>query len=141
MRYDRFAEQRAKRIADAILEGDQAQLDRLTKRPPLYTREDGKHVHSTHEMRAVWYGVCGYWTDNWNMLRVTMGQIPCCPKCGVPGYITNWTRWLELAKQQSPLYDEWVLSIKETCYGKQPDLHSKYQAWLSERRQSPDVQN
>lgn len=41
----------------------------------------------------VWYGLCGYWTDDWSKLRTVGSGIPCCPECGAVGFQQSADEW------------------------------------------------
>jgi len=46
----------------------------------------------------VWYGICGYWTDDWSALSSTPPDakghgIPCCPVCGAVGFMEDAQTW------------------------------------------------
>ena len=43
--------------------------------------------------RLIWYGPCGHWTDEWDLLSNTPNGIPICPKCKSPGYQTTAQHW------------------------------------------------
>lgn len=45
---------------------------------------------------TLWYGLCGYWTDDWAQLKDTSGDgsgIPCCPFCGAVGFVEEVASW------------------------------------------------
>ena len=45
--------------------------------------------------RFLWHGVCGCWTDEWDLLSQTDAGIPICPNCGCPGFQTTAEAWDE----------------------------------------------
>lgn len=67
-----------------------------------FVTENGKIVSADDPKRAIWYGRCGFWTDDWDLLSKFGPGIPCCPKCNCPGYICTAGEWLDSAKK----YDE-----------------------------------
>ena len=101
-----------------------------------YCKLNGEPCEPTDENRGIWYSSsCGYWTDQWDLLITN--PIPCCPKCGCPGYQTTWKEWFDGAKNYEednhPWYCKFLLEIKEKCFGKGFSYNEVYQKWLSDK--------
>ena len=79
--------------------------------------------------RLLWYGLCGYWTDDWQKLSQTSGalKIPACPQCNRPGFQMRWCEWFEgVDKFQSvggnEGYHKYLTEyLRERCLGKPMD--------------------
>jgi len=72
--------------------------------------------------RFVWYSVnCTFWSDNISTLKTFSPGIPCCPKCGSPGYQTDAKQWEKgIEKYDTEVrsgYKVFIYSIKERCLG------------------------
>lgn len=90
---------------------------------------DGKQTDTKDPNRMVWYGDCGYWTDNWEKLGKTSHSIPCCPTCKRPGYQGTYLQWIlgvkQFDTQEHPGYHHFVLNEgKEAC--------GELQKWMEE---------
>ena len=82
-----------------------------------YRKEDGTNTTNDDPDRLLWYGLCTYWTDDWDKLKTTSG-IPCCPYClGVGFQITakNWDSGVDKFNKDNPKYKEFIESVKEKC--------------------------
>lgn len=69
----------------------------------------------------IWYGLCTYWTDDFNTLATTPGGIPCCPQCGAVGFEANsgdWARDLEKFEYDHPGYADLLKANKQVCHGR-----------------------
>ncbi len=70
--------------------------------------------------RLIWYGPCRYWTDDWSKvaLRGESG-IPCCPKCGAPGFQTDAADWDQAVRtheaDRHPGYAAAIAAGREVC--------------------------
>lgn len=87
---------------------------------PKYQRlSDGKATTADDPMRGIWYGICTYWTDDWT--KVASGAIPCCPKCGSPGFQIEAGQWEAGAQQFAATHPGYLVVLsdcKERCHGK-----------------------
>lgn len=98
--------------------------------------EQGQPVAADDPNRAIWYGpqVCGFWTDDWNVLSSGVGNIPCCPECGAPGFITTAGKWFDGAhqyeSQDHPGYVRWLDLAKGHCFAPIGST-ANYIAWRS----------
>lgn len=70
----------------------------------------------------LWYGLCGYWTDDWDKLTSSTGPhsgIPLCPGCGAPGFIQPVAEWWanvdSYEAHGNPGYRAKVEAEKEIC--------------------------
>ena len=67
--------------------------------------KSGNRVKADDPKRMLWYGPCGFWTDDWDKLKVT--PIPCCPHCGSPGFQIEYSKWdsgAEVFERTHPRY-------------------------------------
>lgn len=103
--------------------------DRRGAPPPGYTweyidsliwlvpRNDGNY---TLEPEYVWYGMCGYWTDEWEKLKAAgETRIPCCPVCGAVGFQAEIEPWMQGAKDMNakqPGYLKFLNDNKNKCF-------------------------
>lgn len=60
---------------------------------PKYMTTNGAAAECIDPNRSVWYGQCGYWTDDWDAVVLVGPRIPACPKCKVPGFIGTAREW------------------------------------------------
>jgi len=108
---------------------------------PRYLRENGQRTASNDAKRQVWYGVCTYWTDDWdNISTVDVIEIPHCPHCGSPGFQTDAFSWFGGASEYDKTnsgYLKFLVGMKETCHGRGVTLQSLYDAQGSEQSQNP----
>ena len=86
-----------------------------------YITLDGEVTTKDDPNRGVWYGPCGYWTDDWNRLArgITTGTIPSCPICHVPGFQIPYKEWISGAqkyeREGNLRYVEYLERIKQFC--------------------------
>ena len=77
-----------------------------------YQNEKGQTT-ACDATRLIWHGICGHWTDNWNLLDKTPNGIPICPHCKCPGYQTTAQHWFaqidDYEKQSHPDYRKQVM--------------------------------
>ena len=70
--------------------------------------------------KMIWYGLCTYWTDDWDTLNLK--GIPACPECENPGFQMTVQEWNEgIAKYEvpdNPGYAVFITELKEKCHGK-----------------------
>lgn len=83
--------------------------------------------------RGIWYGLCTYWTDDWNKVR--SGGVPQCPHCGSPGMQTTAKVWFAGAQrfqsEGNPGYMAFIAQSKEQC--KRPMKFMEwFRQWLKE---------
>jgi hypothetical protein len=84
---------------------------------PRYQTNSGQVTTEDDPKRMVWYGLCGYWTDKWDLLK-SSGGIPVCPDCRAPGMLTFYQDWEKGAKkyeEANPGYLAYLSSNKESC--------------------------
>lgn len=98
----------------------------------------GKSTDRANPKRLLWYGMCGYWTDDWDKLKKN-GGIPCCPNCRSVGMQIEAGKWEEGAKkfeeEGHPLYTEFVAAEKELCHSPQrSNFLQRYETWMKERK-------
>ena len=101
---------------------------------PKYCTERGIIVTADNPDRTIWYGQCGYWTDDWDLLKKVGPGIPCCPKCGTPGFIDSAINWLSGAEkydEKEPGYFKCLNASKEKCYRHYPK--GFYTVWEMEK--------
>lgn len=96
---------------------------------------NGDAVSADDPQRGVWYGMCTFWTDDWDKVADGRGGIPCCPVCGAPGMQATAKVWFSgAAKHQAngnPGYVNFVNQSKEQC--KRPMKFMEwYRQWLIE---------
>lgn len=107
---------------------------------PAYRHwQTGDPVDADDPQRGIWYGVCSFWTDDWNQLLAD--GVPRCPECGSPGFITSAERWLEEIARFSRTnaeYEAFVRSLKGTCRG--PGV-SMGDAWEAHQKRAPSRRN
>lgn len=91
---------------------------------------------------SMWYGLCTYWTDDWDKLNTTpptigrftdgpLAGIPCCPFCGAPGFVCTVAEWEEGVAEhdkKEPGYKDFINEIKETCSGRGVTIMSLWAA-------------
>jgi hypothetical protein len=90
---------------------------------PRYLTVNGHNANKDDPQRLVWYGRCGYWTDDWGKLAKTASTIassgiPCCPKCGIVGMQCSAGDWESGAKEydkKEPGYLKFLNDSKENC--------------------------
>ena len=99
---------------------------------------NGSRTTAEDQTRVLWYGSCGFWTDDWDLIKTTDGTdggIPCCPTCGCPGFIITAKQWfVGVEKFQAdghPRYREFIDSIKGKCFGRKADIVEQYQKWFA----------
>lgn len=88
-----------------------------------YITENGKEVTPESPDRVIWYGQCGYWTDDWDLLIKVGPGISACPKCKTPGFTTNGDQWykgIEKYDKEEPGYKTFCSENKEKCYRHYP---------------------
>lgn len=90
--------------------------------------------------RMLWYGPCGYWTDNWHL--VATQSIPCCPTCGAVGFQGTFEEWMNGAKRFQadghPAYVNFLNAAKEKC-GSGVGFIARYEQWLKEHPNGRDT--
>lgn len=72
--------------------------------------------------RLVWFGDCGYWTDNWELLYKSGMIQPSyhCPRCNAKLHSFSasiWDEGVENWNSDYPGYDKWINDNKEVCFG------------------------
>lgn len=86
---------------------------------PSYQKNNGEATTADDPSRMLWYSAgCGYFTDDWNKLKSSMG-IPCCPTCGCPGMLTEVSKWEQGAfefDKGNPGYLAFLKNNKEKCF-------------------------
>ncbi len=79
----------------------------------------GNPIHKDSPERTIWYGDCGYWTDDWDKLTIVANGIPVCPICGIPGYYGTAREFLgpdlDTYNKHNPGYKKYLLANKEKC--------------------------
>lgn len=88
------------------------------KHIPRYICDKGDTEGNNPE-RWIWYGVCGYWTDDFNKLPVAMGRIPTCPTCHTVGFqceASDWEMGAEEFDRTNPDYKTFLNDNKEKCF-------------------------
>ena len=85
--------------------------------------------------RIMWYGPCGYWTDDWSRLSVPAHGIPQCPICETPGCRISVKEWNDaVASYQSaghPGYAAFYADQKEQCHDEDGlTMMQRYKEWL-----------
>ena len=104
---------------------------------PKYTNVHGP-THASDPERLIFYGMCGYWTDEWDTLK-TPGGIPVCPECVSPGYQITADKWFSSAttfqdggeepdKEPHPKYVKFIELHKNRCL--QGAVLDKYRKWI-----------
>lgn len=91
---------------------------------------EGERVCFDEPERLIWYGNCGFWTDDWD--KVSKNEIPCCPHCGVVGFQMTWTKWKKEIKEfnkNNPQYLEFMLFHQEQCLPGNTTIE-KYKKWV-----------
>jgi hypothetical protein len=90
------------------------------KSPPQFVTLAGRRTALTDPERGVWYGQCGFWTDDWAALVKIGPGIPACPKCKVPGFQTTAKEWEANARTHEANgnagYMNFLLLHRERCY-------------------------
>ena len=85
----------------------------------------------------VFYGLCTFWTDDWDSLRATGSQIPCCPHCGAVGFEKDkqeWWREIHLHETNGhPGYAAMMEWTRGKCFPNYTILATEYQRALGER--------
>ena len=97
----------------------------------------GNPVPAESPDRLMWYGLCNYWTDDWDKVKRFGPGIPCCPICGAPGFQNVMANWdasaQEFQDNGHPDYVKFLNEVKESCLrGKR--MSSVYRMWLEVRR-------
>lgn len=90
------------------------------KLAPKYLTLAGKETTADDPKRLLWYSTrCFYWTDDWSKLKKFGSDIPCCPRCGIPGMQATAEEWNDsvLAYEMAghPGYFALVFAGKEKC--------------------------
>lgn len=88
-----------------------ADPERIAKYQNMRT---GASTDKDNPRRAIWYGPCAFWTDEWDTLTASPGGIPTCPGCGAPGSIIEAGQWfdgLDRYDQENPEDKEYRLSV------------------------------
>ena len=97
-----------------------------------YQTLEGRSTHKNDPKRGVWYASntdwCGYWTDEWTMLRLVGPGIPACPHCGCVGLQTTYGSWIKDATNFEtdgghPRYVEFLLTRRNVCSRSLPPVH------------------
>ena len=106
----------------------------------LYLSKTGRMVPAHDPDREIWYGPCGYWTDNWH--EVAKGHIiPCCPICQAPGYQTSAKEWFagayDFEAKGAWGYIDFLRGHKETCFGR-GGLMGAWKKFLAEAAKEED---
>ena len=75
----------------------------------------------------IWYGMCTYWTDDWDALTPTPENkgIPSCPECGSVGFqmtVQEWNQGIATLDKDSPGYADFINELKGKCHGKTTTL-------------------
>lgn len=87
-----------------------------------YQDKSGRSTTATDPGRLIWYSAhCGYWTDDWSLLKTIGPGIPCCPVCSCPGMQTSAGDWETGAKNfdtEQPGYLAFLNGHKAHCFGK-----------------------
>lgn len=103
---------------------------------PRIVDMSGRRVSSDDLSRAIWYGNCGFWTDDWSLLTSFNG-IPTCPECGCPGFVGEATIWLgkplDDYEANHPGYKEFLLSAKNKCFANQGGLMEAWKRHVENR--------
>jgi hypothetical protein len=102
--------------------------------PPAYSgnyhNEKGQPTYPDDPNRLIWYGMCTYWTDDWDHVAGGSGVIPHCPSCGSPGFQTTAHDWWHgavrfeaegrkgFSEGPHPGYVEFLGSVREVCTGR-----------------------
>lgn len=77
--------------------------------------------------RLVWFGDCGYWTDNFDLIfpKGMIGPNYRCPKCNAILRTTftafTWTEGADKWNRDHPGYEKWINDNKEVCFGAEYD--------------------
>ena len=105
-----------------------------------YQTENGTPTDSHDPARMIWYGPCGYWTDDWTKLASSDGLIPLCPRCGAPGFQTTYGDWIMQARAfESKGNADYVRYLKcvngKICPKEHgTDAMDSYRTWLRGQR-------
>ena len=79
----------------------------------------GEPVAADDPDRQIWYGVhCGFWTDDWSLLKKVGSGIPSCPTCGNVGCQTSaedWDNGVLGFDKENPGYAAFLNANKSTC--------------------------
>jgi len=101
-----------------------------------FVTEDGIPCDADSANRAIWYGMCAYWTDDWEKLVTSFSGIPCCPGCQSPGFITTAKKWLTGATEHESKghyqYRAFINSLKDKCHGRGADFNELYEQYKLE---------
>jgi hypothetical protein len=93
----------------------------MSQEPSYQRLSTGEATTADDPHRGLWYGMCTYWTDNWNALSKTGPGIPCCPHCKGVGFQTTAAKWFDGAKayedDNNAGYREFLAASKERCLG------------------------
>ena len=85
------------------------------------------------ELTDVFYGLCTFWTDDWNLMRTTRSQIPRCPKCGAVGFEMDKREWWRLIEEHEakghPGYKAMMTWARGKCF---PNFSSLESAWRAQ---------
>jgi hypothetical protein len=93
-----------------------------------------------NDEQQIWYGLCTYWTDDWDALKPTPENkgIPSCPECGSVGFQMTRQEWNEgVAKYEAdgnPGYTHFINNVKGNCMGKTTLL----EAWERQKEVQKD---
>lgn len=101
-------------------------------------RNEGGQTTADDPTRLIWYSPqCGFWTDDWDEVQVLPSEahsdgIPCCPQCGLPGFVCTAKLWDDGAaifqRKGNPGYLNFLEDIKGMCCGK--TMTEAFTAWL-----------
>lgn len=101
--------------------------------PPKYLNlRNGQPTTGDDETRGIWFGLCTYWTDDWNKVD-TSCDIPQCPKCGSPGFQGTAKEWFDGVKrfqaEGNPGYVAFVAQSMSQCIPRMKFI-DWYRDWL-----------
>tara|TARA_R100001143_G_C3357381_1_gene133296 strand:- start:1961 stop:2290 length:330 start_codon:yes stop_codon:yes gene_type:complete len=105
---------------------------------PEYVNYSAGHATTADDpLRAVWFSSgCTFWTDDFSLLEIVNG-IPCCPKCGAPGFMCDAKNWAlsaaEFADDGHEGYEELLDEFKATCGGPNSNLMKEYKEFKGKR--------
>lgn len=105
--------------------------DRFADARPRFIDASGKIVSRINPNKLIWYGRCGYWTDDWNHVDVI--SIPCCPACHIVGFQIEAYKWFQEAityeRLGHPKYHQFLLDNRELCFKKTGGLITAYETF------------
>lgn len=112
----------------------------VVPRPKFFT-ERGFETTAEDPHRLVWYSAnCGFWTDDWNVLKRVGPGIPCCPICKCPGMQIEFCQWLDEAMRfdaEHPGYLKFLNDKKAHCLA---NNGGPMKAWESEKQRKDQTQ-